>query len=350
MKHSIPRQKRYAAKVGSRRTGVIPFVTAAYLADILNVANCGGSTSTLNTGTPLCDVIRDIPYGLILLDGGVTFDSSDMATIASFVAALKTASRAARGARIFPIWALTNFEDKSKEPTKGALGNLTNSEIQLVDAIPSFAFQHRKGEIFHQLLAKAEAGGFTLLIIDKKYVVYGTKTSDNKLAGFSLAEFKAQLPKFQTPQATSNYPFEVTLDSITEYKENLAFVQADSTVVGVSGIRDVVLTLESLASNVAKIKVMGLGGKNVGELYSTELAAATAWVATKRSDGSAFTITSVSWDATNKRFNVTLDTTMFTALASSAYVDIDLNTPANLLATNNVDGYESTGSVGAQKP
>lgn len=319
------------------------------MSNILNIPNCGGTTSTFNSGVPLCDVIRDIPYGLILVDSGLEFDDTDMASLATFITSLKTASRDARGSRIFPIWGLTNFTDNSKAPTKGSVGNLTNSEIQLVDAIPSFEFQHRNGEIFHQLLLKAETGGFTLMIVDKKYVLYGTKTSAGKFTGFSLAEFKTQLPKFQTPQATSNYPFDVTLNSITEYKENLAFIQLDSTVTSVTGIRDVTLALSSLASNVAKVTVTGLGGKDVGDLYSTELAATAAWVCKKQSDGSAVTLTSVSWDSTNNLFNVTIDSTTFTGLSSGNKLTLDLVDCAALSALG-VDGFESTGAITITKP
>lgn len=316
------------------------------MGNVLNIPNCGGTTSTFNSGVPLCDVIRDVPYGLLLVDSGREFTSAEMATLATFVATLKTASRAARGGRVFPIWALTNFEDKSKEPTKGAIGNLTNSEIQLVDGVPSFAFQHRKGDIFHSLLVKAEAGGFTMMIVDQNYVVYGTQTAAGKFTGFSLAEFKAQLPKFQTPQSPSSYPFEVTLASIAEYKENLAFVQCDSTIVGISGLRDVTLSMFSQASNVIKVGITGLGGKNVGALFTSELTQLTAWLAKKVSDGSAFTITSVVWDSVNQVFTVTLDSTTYTALTVGTKLTLDLNVPSVLTAAPiNVDGYESTGPI-----
>lgn len=320
------------------------------MADILNVANSGGATSTLNTGTPLADIIRDIPYGIFLLDAGLEFDSSDRASIAAMVTALKTATRAARGRRVYPIWSLTNFEDQTKEATKAAIGNLSIQEIQLVDAIPAFAFQHRKGDLFHQLLLQAELGGFTICLLDKKYVLYGTKTSNGNFTGYTFDEFKTQLPKFQTPQAPSNYPFSIVFSSITEWKENFAFIQLDSTVASITGNRDVTLTLETLASNVAKVSLKGVGGKDIGDLFKTELADITGWVCTKQSDGSAFTLTSVAWDAANKRFNVTLDSTAFSGLSTGDKLNLNLETPANLLANVSVDGYESTGAVVVTKP
>lgn len=321
------------------------------MADILNVANCGGATSTLNTGTPLCDVIRDIPYGLILLDAGVEFDASDRTSIAAFVAALDTATRAARGSRAYPVWDLTNFEDQSKEPVKGTVGNLSNSDIQLVDAIPAFAFQHRKGDFFHQQLAKAEAGGFVILIVDKKYAVYGTKTSGGNFTGFTMAEFKAQLPKFQTPQTASNYPFSVVLNSIAEYKENLAIIQADATLVNISGNRDVALSIHTaVAGSTLKVALTGIGGKNIAELFSTEFAQAGAWSVKKVADGSAVTV-SPAYDSTNKVFTLTLSGTPWTGGSTGDYYTVDLATAAALAAlASPIDGYESTGALSIQKP
>lgn len=320
------------------------------MASLLNVANCGGTTGTFNSGKPVCDVIRDIPYGLILHDSGVEFDAADMASVATFVAALDTATRAPRGSRVYPIWDLTNFEDTSQEATKGAIGNLSNVQIQLVDAIPSFSFQHRTGEAFHKLLSKAESQNLKLLIVDKKYVVYGTQTSGGNLTGFSLAEFKAGLGKFQTPQGASNYPFSVILNSITEYKENLAFFQADSSVVNISGNIDVVLSLFNLTTNVAKVSAIANGGKNMFDNFSVLLANVARWVATNAQTGAAFTITSVSAvDTVNKVFSVTLDNTAWGLLTTGQKVNLDLAATASLSAAG-IDGYESTGYIEITKP
>lgn len=315
------------------------------MANLINVANCGGTTGTFNSGAPVCDVIRDIPLGLILLDAGVELTAADMASATTFAAAIDALTRAPRGGRAYPIWDLTNFEDTSEEATKGAVGNLSNVQIQLVDAIPSFAFQHRKGELFHKQLSRAENQNLKLLIVDKKYAVYGTQTSGGKLTGFSLSEFKAQLPKFGTPAAPSNYPFSVSLSSITEYKENLAFFQGDSTLVNVSGIVDVELSLFNQTTNVAKVLALALGGKNLFDLYATELAAASAWKATNVQTGVAFTITSVAAsDTVNKVFTVTLDSTAYAALTAADKVTIEL-VAAQALETLGVDGYESTAPV-----
>jgi hypothetical protein len=320
------------------------------MADILNVASGSGASSTFNSGTPLLDIIRDIPLGLLLLDAGVEYDASDRASIAAMVAALRVSTRAARGSRAYPVWAITNFEDQSKEPVKGALGNLTNAEIQLVDGIPVFSFQHRKGDFFHKQLAKAEGGGLVLVIVDKKYRLYGTETAGGNFTGFSLAEFKTQLPKWQTPQNASNYPFSVILDSITEYKENLAIIQLDSTIVNISGNRDVVLSKFSAASNVVKVALTGTGGKNIAELFATELAQASAWVVTNVATGLTATV-SPAYDSTNKVMALTLSGVPWTGASAGDDFTVDLVSAAALAALGSpIDGYESTGGFTFDKP
>jgi hypothetical protein len=318
------------------------------MADILNLPNCGGSTSTFNSGFALCDVIRKEPKALLLVDSGVEFDLADRASIATLVAAIKTATRAARGARVFPIMSLTNFEDQSTAPTKAAVGNLSIQQITMQQGVPAFSFQHRKGDLFHQQLSAAENANLKLFIIDSAYVLYGTKTSGSNLTGFTLSEFYAELAKFATATEPSKYPFNVVLDSIIEYKENLAIVQLDATIMNISGIVDVDLNTAGAppvqATNIARITPIGRGGKNIGILYPTELAVVGAWTVKNVQTDAVTAPTSVAWDSVNLRFNVTTDSTAYTALTSGQKLEVDLADAATLLGLG-VDGYESLGPV-----
>lgn len=318
------------------------------MADIANKPNCGGSTSTFNSGLPLCDVIRKAPKALLLLDSGVEFTPSDRADIATLVAAIKTKTRAARGARVYPITSLSGFTDNSKASTKAAIGNLSIQEITMQEGIPSFTFEHYKGDLFQKQLSKAEGGSLKLMILDAGNVLYGTETSSGNLTGFTLAEFKAELPKFATASNPAVYPFAITLDSIIEYRDNLMIAQLDSSVYGISGIVDADLNSSDnppvQVLNVINIAPIGTGGKNVGALYPSALAVVGAWVATNVQTGASFTITSVSWDETAQKFIITLDTTAYAALSSGDEVNVSLASAAALLALG-IDGFESVGPV-----
>ena len=318
------------------------------MSDILQIPSCGGNTGTFNSGIPLCDVLRGIPLGIIALDAGVGFTAVERASNAAFVAALKTKTRAARGSRAYPFFKLTNFEDKSKEPTRAATGNLTNTEGITIDGIPAFAFQHRVGEIFHQKLLQAQNSGCTWLIVDKNYVVYGTQDGAN-FTGFSLTEFFVGLPKFGSPSAFSVYPFEMTLSNQTEYKENGRFIQSDSTLIAATGIRDVELAKFSVAGSVLKVSLTALGGKLLTDLYPTELAQAGAW-SVKDSVGAAATVTAV-YDSVNKVMSLTLSGTPWTGASVGATFTADLTSAAALAAlASPIDGYESTGAITFTKP
>ena len=316
---------------------------------LLNLPNCGGSTSTFNSGAPLCDVIRKQPKALILLDNGVDFTPTDMATIASMVAAIKTKTRAVRGARAYPIKDLTNYEDASKEPTRGTVGNLSLTDIIITTGIPAFKFQHRKGDLYHNQLAAAENANLKLMILDSAYVLYGTVTSSGNMTGYSLSEFYAELAKFATASEPSKYPFSVTLASLTEYKENLAFVQMDSTVLNISGNVDVALAVVTQVANVANVSIIGRGGKYLGDLYPVEIAAVGAWTCLNTQTGAAVTITSVTYNSTTKNYVFTVDSTAYTALTSGQKFTFNLAAPSVLSALG-VDGYESLGPVYFVKP
>ena len=318
------------------------------MADILNLPNCGGSTSTFNSGTPLCDVIRKQPKALLLFDNGVIINAAARSTIASVVTFIKTATRAARGARVFPIKDLTNYEDASKEPTRGTVGNLSIVDIIITEGVPSFKFQHRKGDLYHQQLSAAQNANLTLMILDSAYVLYGTKTSSGDMTGFTLSEFYAELAKFATASEPSKYPFSVTLNSITEYKENLAFIQLDSTVLNISGNVDLALSATQVA-NVLNVSVVGRGGKNLGDLYPAEIAATAAWTIVNTQSGATVTVTSVTYNSTLKTYVVTADSTAYTALTSGQKFTVNLVGAAALSALG-VDGYESLGPVYITKP
>lgn len=321
------------------------------MADILNLPNCGGVTSTFNSGVNICDIIKDVPYGLLLMDAGVVFTEADRADLPTFVEAVREKTRAARGGRVYPLWDLVNYEDQTKEATRGTVGNLSVTDIKLVDAVPGFKFGHYKGELFHQKLSKAERERLRLMIIDQNFAIYGTKKSNGDMTGYSLQEFSVDPSKFATPQAAAQYPFNVILASLLEYKDNIAFIQADSTLGTVSGLVDVELSEFSLVSNVVKVAVKTQGDQyNLYTQYSGDLDVVGAWTLINAQTGAAITITSVVADATNEVWTITMDSTAWTALGSGDKVRLNLVSAADLSTTYNVDGYESVGYLEIEKP
>lgn len=319
------------------------------MADILQIPSGGSTTGTFNSGIPLLDVIKGTPIGIILFDPGVGLSAAERADWATTLAAIRTKSRAARGSRCYPLWVLTNFEDKSKEATKAALGNLTNAEITTNEGTPAFSFQHRKGEIFHNLLMAAEAAGLTVMIVDSKYVLYGT-LDGTLFRGYTTSEFKVSVSKFGNNSTASIYPFDITLDNMREYKENGRFIQGTSALVSVGGIRNIVLSKFSAVGSVLKVGLTGDGGKNITDIYSTELLQAGAWVVTNVGTGLTATITP-TFDSVNKVIILTLSGTPWTGAATNDPFTCNLVSSAALAAlASPIDGYESTGAFTFLKP
>lgn len=317
------------------------------MGDILNTPDCSSAASTFNIGIPLCDLIKGKPLGIIFADAGKEFTPEQRATKAALFTALDDASRAARGARVYPLWRVNHFEDLTKEPTRGQAGNLDNVDRKLLDGIPSFKFHQNSGELLQKQLEAAEGQNMTFFLVDDNYALYGTK-SGNNMAGFSLTEIDTEASKFGSSTEFSKYPFTLTLASMTEYKSNSCFVKMDSTITGLRGLNNVDLNTLGAppvqAVNVIKITPVSTGGKNIGILYPSLLADVDAWEAINDQTDAAHAITSVAWDAANGRFNVTLDSTAYAALTVGHTVSVNLTTAAALYALG-INGFESIGVV-----
>lgn len=114
----------------------------------------------------------------------------------------------------------------------------------------------------------------------------------------------------------------------------------------VKGLQDVVLSNPSATTaGLFNVKLLlDATQGNLGDLYSTELAATGMWVATNTATGAAITISGVTYNTTGKYFVVALSVADPDYPTPPATVTINLAAPAVLQAAG-VDGYESTGAI-----
>lgn len=341
--------KRFAPKIVSRRMQLTgnDFHKAAYLADVLNVANCASPDSVFNTGVPPCDLAKKKMKGVIFLDRGVEFTGADIASAASLIAAIKTASTAARGSRAYPVWDLLNFEDNGGDPGTGSIGNLTTATVITSDAIPSFRFGYSGTEKRHTRMASLMSATLDVLLVDEGWAVYGTLGPNGGLSGFNVLQAYADTSKFPISDAVNQYSFRITLGDITEYRDNSTYVVCNSGLLGALGLVNVTLSEYSLVSNVVKLLMIADGGKNLEPDYGAILDGLT-WTAVNLQTGAAFTVTSVATDAATDTMTVTLDNAAWTALASGDKVAIYGPTAAAMAAAA-VKPYEML-SVIVTKP
>ncbi len=291
------------------------------MADILDLANCASPDSVFNVGIPLCDLAKKKIKGVILADSGVSFTGADIASVAAFIAAVKTKTTAARGGRVYPIWDINNFEDNTGDPTTGSIGNLSTATIVTSDAVPAFRFGYNGTEARHKRLAAMAGASLDVFFVDEAYAVYGTTDGSGGFKGFDVLQAYAYTSKFIVADAVNQYSFRITLGSINEYRDSSLYVVANSGILAAVGLINVQLSKLSNASNVYKIQAIADGGTNMEPLHGAALAALT-WTAVNLETGAAFTVTSVADDTSLDAFTITLDSTAYTALASGARVQI----------------------------
>jgi hypothetical protein len=314
------------------------------MASLLNIPACG-DTGTGNTGFDICKIIRSSAAGGFLADPAFKLTPSDMESVDTIIAALQTATLAARGARVYPLPAYSNAENNNTEATRSAIGNINTATVKTNEGIPGMRMQHYDGEYIHRKLAAFESQTVRWCFYDKNFVLFGWYDSDGNFHPYDLTEFYVDFVQTGTGAETSKYPYGVTLKSAFQYKNRVAFLQLDSRLGDLLGIKDVNLSVFNHTTNVVKIKALVDGSStNLIELFNAELDVAGAWSVTKQSDGTAFTVTTYAYDSNNKVMTITLDSTAYTALASAAKIDINLVSAAALDALN-VSPYESTGKV-----
>lgn len=276
--------------------------------------------------------------GVIYLDRGTTFDASSLASVVAFLAELKAKTTAARGGRAYPIMDLLNFEDNTGDPATGSIGNLTTATIITSDAIPAFRFGYNGSEERHRRMALMASMSLDVLFVDDKYTIYGTRTADGELKGFSVLQPYADTAKFIVSDAVNQYAFRMTLGDISEYRDLSGYVVTNAGVLSMQGQVDAQMSELSKASNVVKVQIIADGGTNLQPIYTTTISALT-FTAKNLETGAAFTITSVANNNTDKAYNFTLDNTAWGLLASGDKVQIDAPDAATLAAAG-VKPYE----------
>lgn len=308
-----------------------------YLQDIIGLPSCVSPDTEFNTGTPLCDLIKGRIIGTIFADKGKTFSSSDCASAASVIAAIKTATTADRGGRVYPLWSLLNFEDNTGDPSTGSIGNLTTATIVTQDGVPQFRFGYKGGELQHKVIAAMVGGAYDIFFVDDQYAIYGYKTTNGELSGFSVIQNYVDPSKFTVADAVNKYSYRVTLADIKQYRDLSTFVVTNSGILSAVGLINVTLSKLSNVTNVYKIKVIADGGTDLEPINGAAIAALT-WTA-KKSDGTAFTITSVADDTTLDAMTITFDSAMYTALTSGGTIQL-YGPTASALAGAGVKPYE----------
>lgn len=333
-------KKPFAPKIISRRlrmTG-FDFAKAAYMADIIGLANCATQDSVFNTGIPLCDVAKKKMRAVIFLDSGTTFSGAPVASLAAFIVELKNKTTAARGGRAYPLWDLRNFEDNTGDPSTGSVGNLSTATIVTQDGVPAFRFAYNGTEARHARMSAMNSMSLDVLFVDDAWNIYGTKKDDGVFGGYSVLQAYCYTSKFIVSDAVNQYSFSITLGDITQYRERSTLIAANSSITGALGLINVEMKKISNASNAYTVQLIADGGTNLEPLYGAAIEALT-FTATNLQTGASIPITSVVKNDTTDVFVITLDNAAYTALTTGDKVQI-AGPSASVLAAANVKPFE----------
>lgn len=294
-----------------------------------------------NGGAPACDKTMGIPRYLIVGDG--EFTSAHYATILAFKNQLKAATLIAKGGAgkliVLPI--IADVQNKTGENTTGTLNQGFSETLR--QGFPAFDFGVQISNNHAQKFTALNNQDIRVFIVDNNLNVWGVETSTGNFRGFSSRIFVGG-DNFTDGQASKVILVSWSSTDVEEFKIASRYFTIDFAVSDYGKLKDVELYQKAaLASNVAKISGRLKTGKvgfylDIYADYSTGLGSAARWEAVNTATGAAFTLTSVAVNAAGY-WDVTFDSTLWTALASGASVTLKLKSPATLDAAG-VTGIE----------
>lgn len=296
---------------------------------MLNRKTCLAEGSA-NTGFGDCFLNPSFIVGMILIPKDREYTPVETATKETIAAAILADTRAIKINRAYPITNLEAITDNSEEASYSTLGYGSKSMNKEGDY--DWSFQFVKGGIcLNKSLRKFNGSSKSALFYDENGTIFGVKSGVN-LKGVPLASF--YVPPFKIADGSNATDYRVRVAHKPNYlNDSIGFVECERALLDdIDGLQDVVLsTAVGSATPIFKIKATtGCSGDDLYELYSTELADESLWIA-KGADGSVLTITSVVVDPALQAWTVTVDGVAKTiALAS-----------ASALETAGVNGFES---------
>lgn len=298
----------------------------------LNKVTCGGLLKG-NTGVPQCYMDLAPINGIILTPIGYTLTKAEIAS--TLLSKLQTSTLAARANRIYPVLNFVDIKDNTEQPSYQTLG--FGRKVLLKEGKYSFEASYLDGGLcLSNQLRNFNYTKWAAFLVDANGVLVGTKVGDNIMA-IPLNLFYASPYGIATSSQAASYKLNMEIEP-KYLNEEIGFVQTKGEFDifdSVKGLLNLVIkTAVPLTGGKLEIMVTNsCGGDNIYDVYGSNLANVTAWVAKNATTKNGITITAATPVAANKTIELTLDTadTDYPAVASK--LTIELNTAAILAAT-----------------
>lgn len=311
----------------------------------LNELSC--LTTAGNTGVGSCFLDFKNIVGAILAPKGYELDlsanSGDVQT--TLAAACLNASKALR---LYPVFDFEQTTDSSEQATVQTMN--TGSKHVVREGFNDWQFQYVAGGLsLHQSLRKFNGNAWDFFFVDADNKILGVEGSDTdhiKAIPSTGGYFWATPWKVNDGSKIAEYMLQFVFN--VKYSNDLVkFVKCDfdipSTIYGcedvtLTGVADETSGTYNITAKTSSV------GTNLGDVVGSTLASASLWVATNSETGAGVDITSVSYDSTNKYYQIACDTSDTDYPGTGQHIKIDLAAPSVLDAAG-VEGYESTGAV-----
>lgn len=294
-----------------------------------------------NTGKPACDVRMARPQ-YIMPTRGKVFAAADLTDSATFKAALKAAMLQPRDSanKVFCFPLMRVVDDNTGDPNTQALAD--GYEEVLNEVLPKYLLQSTAGVCVVQ--AMCEFNGWTdgVFVVDVNKIVWYVISSADGAQAFTVGSLYTDPPRFGNSSNIQTSRTRLTFGTIEEFKSGVGAIKIDFDPSKLVNTVDVKLVEKAAqASNVFTLGGMvECAGTDIYASYSTGLANVARWVLTRLDTGAAVALTSVTADAGNKGWDITVDNTAYTALPSGTKLEFKLADPATLDAAG-VSGIES---------
>lgn len=307
------------------------------MSNIIDLCGLAGG----NTGGVACDP-RRANFKTVVI-GNMVFDAADYASSTAFKTAMIAATKLATGdsGKAFPFPEIVGVAENTPANKVATLGN--GLEITISEGRPSYTIDFLIGTNQEKALRKWNGQIVPVMSFDDSGKFWGTLDTDGNFTG-TLAHIFIKGTGFGDYNNAKVAQATITFVSASDFYDFAAFAQTDFNINDLNGLLNVQLKYVSNTTNAfhisAKFINAQLGGdQNLYTQYSADLVAGL-WKLTNMTTGVAITLTSVAPQASPKDFLVTVDSTMYTALASGTIIKFDWVSPTTLDAAD-VVGVEA---------
>lgn len=294
-----------------------------------------------NTGKPGCDVRMARPQYIMPARDKV-FTANEVADATAFKAALKTAMLQPRDSanKVFCFPLMRVVDDNTGDVSPQTLAD--GYEEILNELLPKYTLQSTAGVCVVQ--AMCEFNGWTdgVFVVDVNKILWYVIPTAGGAAAFTVGNLYTDPPRFGNSSNIQTSKTRITFGDLEEFKANVGALKLDFDPSKLVNTVDVTL-VEKAAQSTNVFTIGGIvqcAGTDIYASYSAGLANIARWVVTRLDTSAAITLTSVAADATNKGWDITLDSTEYTALPSGTKLEFKLADPATLDAAG-VSGIES---------